>query len=108
MAHSVEVRVPLVDRILLEKLAPLLVAPNRTPGKIWLARAPRPRLPEAVVRRPKTGFATPMKDWLLRIPKLQGENFPANLTAQTHWSRRWALCVLSQFVPKLPDISAAA
>jgi asparagine synthase (glutamine-hydrolysing) len=108
MAHSVEVRVPLVDRILFEKLAPLLLAPNRAPGKTWLARAPRPRLPESIIRRPKTGFATPMQDWLRRLPTFQGENFLTKPLAQTHWSRRWALCVLSQFVPNLAETAAAA
>ena len=65
MAHSLEVRVPLVDRMLLETLAPLLVAPDRAPGKTWLARAPRPGLPK-VVHRPKTGFLTPINEWLRR------------------------------------------
>jgi len=107
MAHSLEVRVPLVDKRLLEKIAPLLVAPDRAPGKSWLAHAPRPRLPEAVIRRPKTGFLTPISEWLVRSKTLQA-GVQAKLPAHTHWSRHWALAVLSQFVPDAGSLAAAA
>ena len=99
MAHSLEVRVPLVDRMLLETLAPLLVAPDRAPGKTWLAQAPRPGLPEEVVHRPKTGFLTPINEWLVRSRTLQEAGSRPKLPVQTHWSRRWALAVLSQLRP---------
>jgi asparagine synthase (glutamine-hydrolysing) len=108
MAHSLEVRVPLVDRILLETIAPLLVAPDRAPGKTWLAQAPRPWLPEAVVRRSKTGFLTPINEWLLRSRTLQEAGGHLKLPVQTHWSRRWALAVLSRFVPDGTNMAAAA
>jgi asparagine synthase (glutamine-hydrolysing) len=63
MAHSLEVRVPLVDAHLLRKLAPVLV--NRTGrGKQILANAPRPGLPDAVRNRRKTGFTLPIRQWL--------------------------------------------
>ena len=63
MAHSLEVRVPLVDAHLLCKLAPVLVT-RRERGKQILANAPRPSLPEAVRARRKTGFTLPIKEWL--------------------------------------------
>jgi asparagine synthase (glutamine-hydrolysing) len=63
MAHSLEVRVPLVDAHLLRRLAPMLVA-RRERGKQPLANAPRPPLPEAVRKRRKTGFTLPIKEWL--------------------------------------------
>ncbi len=63
MAHSLEVRVPLVDAHLLRRLAPALVT-RRERGKQLLAEAPRPALPEAVRRRRKTGFTLPIKEWL--------------------------------------------
>src|SRR5438045_3998471 len=63
MAHSLEVRVPLVDAFLLRKLAPLLVA-RRGRGKEPLANAPRPPLPDAVRKRRKTGFTLPINEWL--------------------------------------------
>ncbi len=63
MAHSLEVRVPLVDAHLLRRLAPYLVT-RRERGKQLLAAAPRPPLPEAVRHRRKTGFTLPIKEWL--------------------------------------------
>ena len=63
MAHSLEVRVPLVDAHLLRKLAPVLVT-RRERGKQILANAPRPQLPAEVRGRRKTGFTLPIKEWL--------------------------------------------
>jgi asparagine synthase (glutamine-hydrolysing) len=63
MAHSLEVRVPLVDAHLLRKIAPVLVT-RRERGKQLLAAAPRPPLPPEVRRRRKTGFTLPIKEWL--------------------------------------------
>lgn len=63
MAHSLEVRVPLVDAHLLARIAPALVT-RRERGKQILANAPRPPLPLAVRQRRKTGFTLPIKEWL--------------------------------------------
>jgi len=63
MAHSLEVRVPLVDAHLLRKLAPALVT-RRERGKQLLAAAPRPPLPAEIRKRRKTGFTLPIKEWL--------------------------------------------
>lgn len=63
MAHSLEVRVPLVDAHLLRRVAPALVG-RRERGKKILAGAPRPPLPDVVQNRRKTGFTLPLKEWL--------------------------------------------
>jgi asparagine synthase (glutamine-hydrolysing) len=63
MAHSLEVRVPLVDAHLLRKIAPVLVT-RKERGKQLLANAPRPPLPDVVRARRKTGFTLPIKEWL--------------------------------------------
>lgn len=63
MAHSLEVRVPLVDAHLLEKIAPALVT-RKGRGKQILADAPRPHLPPEVRNRRKTGFTVPIREWL--------------------------------------------
>ena len=65
MAHSLEVRVPLVDAHLLRKVAPALVH-RRERGKGLLARAARPPLPSEVLKRRKTGFTLPIREWLSR------------------------------------------
>ena len=66
MAHGIEVRVPLVDRRLAAYAMGLPAAykvRGRT-GKLILRRSLRGLVPEAVLRRPKTGFAVPMHHWL--------------------------------------------
>ncbi len=64
MAHSLEIRVPLVDPVLFSALAPGL---GRAGGadKRALALAPEKPLPDVVLNRPKTGFSVPYRDWLL-------------------------------------------
>ena len=59
MAHSVEVRTPLVDAALLRQIAPLLVQ-DRSAGKETFAA----ELPPWLRNRPKTGFFVPMNEWL--------------------------------------------
>ncbi len=63
MAHSLEIRVPLVDLALLRALAPACAGPQ-PPTKSDLARAPSSPLPAEVLHRPKTGFFVPVRDWL--------------------------------------------
>jgi asparagine synthase (glutamine-hydrolysing) len=64
MAHSVELRTPLVDAHLLRQLQPLLGNFSRFPGKLLLANAPAKPLPETVIQRRKTGFGIPVARWL--------------------------------------------
>jgi asparagine synthase (glutamine-hydrolysing) len=67
MAHSLEVRVPFVDHVLVEAIFPL---PQRVKiGPWWqpkrlLRQALRPRLPAAHFRAPKRGFVGPTAAWL--------------------------------------------
>jgi len=70
MAHSLEVRVPLVDAHLLRKIAPVLVT-RKERGKQILATAPCPPLPDAVRHRRKTGFTLPIKEWLMQEGRVE-------------------------------------
>jgi asparagine synthase (glutamine-hydrolysing) len=71
MAHSLEIRVPLVDIQLLRDLAPVLAGQN-PPTKRQMAEAafsrpnssPLSPLLSAVLDRPKTGFSIPVREWL--------------------------------------------
>ena len=90
MAHSLEIRVPLVDRPLLEALAPLSSALQRS-RKSWLAQSPKRPLPAEILNRAKTGFTTPIKDWLQRDDRLQRyRKVPALAEPRCPWARRWA------------------
>ncbi len=64
MAHSVELRVPLVDVPLLRAVAPMFYTPH-APEKRDMASACTPPLPSEVIGRPKTGFSIPVEQWLL-------------------------------------------
>ena len=62
MAHSLEVRTPLVDIELLRSVVALSAA--RTLTKADLASTPRQPLPAAVFNRKKSGFSVPVALWL--------------------------------------------
>ena len=63
MAHSLEVRTPLVDETLLRRLAPLIATCGLS--KTDMARMPKHSLPDDLLDRPKSGFWVPMREWLL-------------------------------------------
>jgi asparagine synthase (glutamine-hydrolysing) len=68
MTHSVEVRVPLVDWTLWERVTPL-GAHTTALDKRRMARSPAQPMPDAVLRRAKTGFVIPTRDWVSREPR---------------------------------------
>ncbi len=66
MAHSLEVREPLMDHPLVEWLAslPTPMKLRAGEGKYLLKSAMEPHLPHAVLYRPKMGFAVPLARWI--------------------------------------------
>ena len=65
MAHSLEVREPLMDHPLVEWLAtlPSSLKMRRGEGKYLLKKAMEPYLPNDIMYRPKMGFAVPLARW---------------------------------------------
>ncbi|HMO46562.1 MAG TPA: amidotransferase 1, exosortase A system-associated [Rubrivivax sp.] len=65
MAHSLEVREPLMDHPLVEWLAtlPSELKIRGQEGKYLLKKAMEPKLPHEVLYRPKMGFAVPLARW---------------------------------------------
>ena len=93
MAHSLEVRVPLVDVELVKQLAPVMTQ-DKSPSKRMLAGSPRLPLPEKVINRSKTGFTTPVQSWLQRDPRIdRWRRIPALAVDPCPWARRWAFQV---------------
>src|SRR5262249_14411351 len=93
MAHSLEVRVPLVDFRLLRRLASVTTK-QALRSKRLLANSPRAPLPAKVVERVKTGFETPMQEWLQRDKTIQQCGRLPSLAFDTwSWARRWAFQV---------------
>ena len=84
MAHSLEVRVPLVDAFLLRKVAPAVFSTTKRDGKELLSRSPYRPLPDAVLTRKKTGFTIPNVAWL----------DDSRHTNQHFGTRPWALHIL--------------
>ena len=65
MAHSLEVREPLMDHPLVEWLAslPNAIKLQGQEGKFVLKKAMEPHLPREIMYRPKMGFAVPLARW---------------------------------------------
>jgi asparagine synthase (glutamine-hydrolysing) len=115
MKHSLEVRLPLVDRPLTELLGPALPR-SRSGGKRTLAQALRKPLPDSVLQRRKTGFALPMQQWVaediaagkLLSPSREllspdaraavGRLHAGVPGCRIHWSRPWALHCLASWL----------
>ena len=91
MAHSLELRVPLVDYWLRERIAAVNFEPARSQGKQSLVKQVTPELPEAVWKRPKSGFRIPVADWLVDSTD-PGVNSRSGIG-----SRRLAYKVLEEF-----------
>jgi asparagine synthase (glutamine-hydrolysing) len=74
MAHSLEVRPPLLDHRLVEFMLTvdpqLLVDERRRRGKLLVRRLMEPRLPPNHLNRPKSGFGLPVHRWLKQHPTL--------------------------------------
>lgn len=84
MAHSLEVRTPLVDVELLRRVRPFQ---KRLRSKAILAEAMN--LPDEIRTRPKTGFTTPVGNWMNRqIMNAEGVDAP--------WARGWGRFVLDR------------
>src|SRR5207249_1428664 len=94
MAHSLEIRVPLVDFKLLGELAPGICTLLPGEGKLALASAPSLPLQDEVVTRIKTGFSVPTAAWMdaaagaLQVPPSSAPE------AKGLVSRRWSRLVL--------------
>jgi asparagine synthase (glutamine-hydrolysing) len=117
MAHSLELRVPLLDTRLLETVnaLPSAVRFPRGRPKALLREIMKDRLPRVVLeRRARQGFSFPMQQWLTqdRAQDLWTFNAPimrhfeAAALAEvqqrfragyTHWSRAWALIALNEW-----------
>jgi asparagine synthase (glutamine-hydrolysing) len=74
MAHSLEVRPPLLDHRLVEFMLSvdpkLLVDERGRRGKLLVRRLMQPRLPPGHLQRPKSGFGLPVHRWLQQNPRL--------------------------------------
>lgn len=87
MAHSLEVRTPLVDAELLKQIAALGPPDPELHAKQELAAAPSVPLPKAVTDRKKTGFTVPVAPWTSAKPSVGSRSAPYS------YARDWARTV---------------
>ncbi|MDD5037518.1 MAG: asparagine synthase-related protein [Methylococcaceae bacterium] len=64
MAHSLEIRLPMVDIEVFRALAPYLPDSVNRPVKPHLGNVPQLALPREILDRPKTGFSLPVQEWV--------------------------------------------
>ncbi len=88
MAHSLELRVPLVDRQLFTELAPR-IASATPPTKSELMMEISELIPAQLLNRRKSGFSIPVRDWI-------GQQL-TDSSPQERGLRGWAKYVYSQF-----------
>jgi asparagine synthase (glutamine-hydrolysing) len=105
MAHSLEIRTPLVDIALLRRLAPAIAALKPGIGKAALAASPSIALPSEIVSRAKTGFGVPTRAWMAAAARTHGEDLDETKGLT---SRRWSRKVLESFVPAVGTSQAGA
>ncbi len=97
MAHSLELRTPLVDAQLLRALGPLTTSFTQGRGKALLARSPHTAIPQSITQRRKTGFSVPMVGWIAEAAGQQlWANTPLLSHPETPWARRWAFALQQQ------------
>jgi asparagine synthase (glutamine-hydrolysing) len=123
MAHSLEVRVPLLDHVLVEFVSrlPAEMKLKRGVNKALLVEALKGLLPEQVVKQRKRTFTFPWERWMRGSlaskvsagiddvapaisPHLSSDAVRAVWLAfeasKTNWSRPWSLYVLNQWCRK--------
>jgi asparagine synthase (glutamine-hydrolysing) len=88
-----------VDRVVLERLAPLMQAADSIDRKRLLAATPGRPLPESVIRRAKTGFSTPVSEWQRRLPQFR--KLPQDRPQDAgRWSRGWSRVVAASLAAR--------
>ena len=96
MAHSLEIRVPLVDAWLLRQIAKQLVSSKNTNQKELLAQSPSNPLQDLIAKRAKSGFTTPISKWQQGMRDTQQWHSQAvSGKVNCPWARRWAYSVMA-------------
>ena len=119
MAHGLELRVPFLDRALVEACFRIPGAEKLRGGspKNLLLKSLGVELPDGIVERPKRGFTLPFEKWLREemrpavestllggdqtgAPLVRGpvrQTWERFLAGKTSWSRPWSLFVLKRW-----------
>ncbi|NJL52868.1 MAG: asparagine synthase (glutamine-hydrolyzing), partial [Hydrococcus sp. SU_1_0] len=97
MSCGLELRVPLVDRVLIEAIAPIPSHIRLAPVKQLLIQAVN-ELPSEVINRPKQPFAFPFDRWMQEEWRDIFPDFDGDLNVSLKpWYRRWSLGILQHW-----------
>ncbi|OQW79954.1 MAG: asparagine synthase (glutamine-hydrolyzing) [Proteobacteria bacterium ST_bin11] len=97
MAHSLEIRVPLVDHVLLNSLIGLAANQKIGVKKEILPRSLSTKLDDYIIKRPKTGFTIPIWRWLNNSNNFSSWKKNRYLRhGNIIPNKRWAYCILDQ------------
>lgn len=101
MAHGLELRVPLVDRVLYESVAQVPATKRLAVGKRLITEA-FPELPDWVVNQNKRGFLFPFPKWLSgdwgAVLDQAGRDAPVSAP---NWYQRWCIFILRHTIKTL-------
>lgn len=97
MAHSLEIRTPLVDHQLADALAKVPDNWRYQPNKEALAQLLPIADRQILAKRPKTGFTLPMRQWLQA--ELAATDVTNNIESE-HWARPYAQQVYQHFMQR--------
>ena len=93
MAHSIELRTPLVDSKLLESIAPLVKSFRPGEGKKMLSNSATIKIPKQIVTKKKTGFGFPMDSWTNEaVSTLSLDS--RNISSSSSWARNWSRALI--------------
>ncbi len=92
MAHSVEIRVPLLDMTLMRQLSPVR-ASRFSPRKPGIVRCLRNPLPAEILHRPKSGFVVPVREWIQDPAHAARPDSGSARTFADRGLRNWAIDV---------------
>ena len=93
MAHSIELRTPLVDSKLLESIAPLVKSFRPGEGKKMLSNSATTKIPKQIINKKKTGFGFPMDSWVNEaVTTLSVDT--RNISPSSSWARNWSRALI--------------
>ena len=108
MWHSVEVRIPFLDKDLLQLVYSInpIIRYDKNQKKHLLIKAFEDILPKEIWNRPKQGFTFPFDQWFKDIQPSNNYNpleykqlYQSLLNGKTHWSRYWCYLLAQEQKP---------
>lgn len=101
MRWGLELRVPFVDRALIDRVGQLSAKHRLRPGKQLLLEAV-PEIPDWIRNQPKRGFRFPFEEWVRnQWADTFAEVASSSPVLPVSWYRTWCLFVLKHFIERI-------